>query len=151
MSTETSKQVIIREAELTDAEAINSLSHHELGYPFDISKTVDTLRSLLSSDKDRIFVACIDNEVVGYVHACYYVSLYEDKTAAIIGIAVSSNHKRKGIGNILLRSIEKWSQESELFGVRLLSGEERLDAHKFYKRCGYTFDKKQAKFSKLFK
>ena len=33
-------------------------------------------------------------------------------------------------------------------GIRLVSGSERLDAHAFYRKCGYTGDKQQINFKK---
>ena len=150
MSKDKGTNIVIREAELTDAVSINSLSSNELGYSFDINKTIATLRLLLLNKENCILVACIENEVVGYIHANFYVSLYGDKMSNIMGIAVNNKHQRKGIGNSLLSSIESWSKENNLSGVRLLSGETRLNAHQFYQHCGYEFDKKQIKLFKRF-
>ena len=52
-----------------DAKAIYELNAMEMGYDYPIDKTEEKLKQLLKSDKDKIFVALMDNIVVGYVHA----------------------------------------------------------------------------------
>ena len=55
-----------------DAKAIYELNAMEMGYDYPIDKTEEKLKQLLKSDKDKIFVALMDNIVVGYVHANAY-------------------------------------------------------------------------------
>lgn len=138
----------IREASLSDAEAIWILNCTEMGYPFPLEATVDKLERLLSRGCDKIYVATVDGAVVGYVHANDYDVIYAPHMKNIMGIAVAQDHKRKGIGKALLRQVELWASDTGAAGVRLVSGASRTDAHEFYRHCGYTGDKKQLNLKK---
>lgn len=83
-----------------------------------------------------------------YVHACDYDVIYFPHMKNIMGIAVSSQCRRLGIGKALLSKIEDWARESGAAGVRLVSGSERTEAHLFYKHCGYNTGKMQLNFKK---
>lgn len=133
-----------------DAKAIYELNAMEMGYEYPIDKTEEKLKQLLKSDKDKIFVALMDNIVVGYVHANAYDVTYALHLKNIMGIAVSSIYKRKGIGRALLAAIENWAQKDGAIGVRLVSGAMRSGAHTFYRHCGYSGDKQQIHFKKMF-
>lgn len=140
----------VRSCEIIDAEAIYQLNIREMGYDYPKDKTEEKLKQLLKSDKDKIFVAVIDNTVVGYVHANDYDVIYAPHMKNIMGIAVSSNFKKKGIGRALLSAIEDWGQKNGAVGVRLVSGATRTGAHEFYRHCGYSGDKQQINFRKIF-
>ncbi len=140
----------IRECKIIDAKAIYELNVREMGYDFPKDKTEEKLQQILKSDKDKIFVAVIDNVVVGYVHANDYDLIYAPHMKNIMGIAVLSNFKKKGIGRALLSAIEDWAQKNGADGVRLVSGAARTGAHEFYRHCGYGGDKQQINFTKMF-
>ncbi|MBD5383669.1 MAG: GNAT family N-acetyltransferase [Ruminococcaceae bacterium] len=140
----------IRSCEISDTNAIYELNVREMGYDYPKDKTEEKLKQLLKSDKDKIFVALIGNIVVGYVHANDYDVIYAPHMKNIMGIAVSSDFKRKGIGSALLSAIEAWARKTGAEGVRLVSGAARTGAHEFYRRCGYGGDKQQINFKKMF-
>lgn len=140
----------IRQCEIIDSEAIYELNARELGYDYPKDKTKKKLKQLLESDRDKIFVALMDNIVVGYIHASDYDVIYAPHMKNIMGIAVSSALRKKGIGRALLSAVENWAQESGAGGVRLVSGETRIGAHEFYRHCGYGGDKQQINFKKMF-
>lgn len=140
----------IREAVESDVSAIWQLNSNELGYQYSLDGTVQNVTKLLSSNADKIFVAILDGSVVGYVHANDYDLLYAPHMKNIMGIAVSGGHKRKGIGRALLQQVENWARETGAFGIRLVSGSTRTDAHAFYRRCGYEGSKEQINLKKMF-
>ena len=144
-----SNEYIIRPAVIDDAPALCRLNCEEMGYEYPPERTAERLARLLSSPADRIFVADSGGEVVGYVHAQHYELLYADPMKNIMGIAVSSRHKRKGIGAALLAKIEEWAQQDGCAGVRLVSGATRTAAHEFYRRCGYGGGREQLNFKKM--
>ena len=59
----------IRQCEIGDVKAVYELNAEEMGYDYPLDKTGEKLRRLLKSDKDKIFVAVIDNVIVGEVTA----------------------------------------------------------------------------------
>ena len=138
----------IREAYLSDAEAIWMLNCAEMGYPFPLESTIDKLAKLLCRNSDKIYVATIEGTVVGYVHANDYDVIYAPHMKNIMGIAVAHEHKHKGIGKALLQQVELWAADTGATGVRLVSGAARTGAHEFYRHCGYTGDKKQLNLKK---
>lgn len=68
-----------------------------------------------------------------------------------MGIAVSKQYKRQGVGKALLEAVEEWAKKTGASGVRLVSGETRSGAHAFYRYCGYEGEKRQINFKKTVK
>ncbi len=141
---------LIREATILDAEAIWKLNCDEMGYDFSLKETKEKLEMLLQSQKDKIYVALSGDSLVGYVHANDYDLIYAPHMKNIMGIAVDSSYKRNGIGKALLHQVELWAKETGASGIRLVSGAERTDAHAFYRKCGFSGDKKQLNLKKMF-
>lgn len=140
----------IREAISSDATAIWQLNCDEMGYQYPLTNTVQNIIELLSSNSDRIYVAVYDGTIVGYVHANDYDLIYAPHMKNIMGIAVSNDHKRKGIGRALLQQVEYWARETGASGIRLVSGASRTEAHAFYRRCGFEGNKEQINLKKMF-
>lgn len=140
----------IRECQIEDCDSIHKLNCSEIGYDYSIEKTMEKLIHLIKSDSDKIIVATVSNIVVGYIHANDYDVIYAPHMKNIMGIAVSSEFKKQGIGRALLTEIEKWAKKTEACGVRLVSGSTRTGAHEFYRHCGYDGGKQQVNFKKIF-
>ena len=141
---------VIRKATVHDAEAIHKLNCDEMGYDYPVLKTEEKLTSLLASTKDVVYVATVNDTVIGYIHANDYDLLYAPHMKNIMGIAVDSSYKRNGIGKALLHQVESWARQTGASGIRLVSGAERTDAHDFYRKYGYSGDKKQLNLKKMF-
>ena len=143
-------EFIIRELMLNDSDGIYRLNTDEMGYEFSLDETKEKLLKLINSESDKIFVAVIGDEVIGYVHANDYDLIYAPHMKNIMGIAVAEKYKRNGIGKALLLEVEMWAKETGAKGVRLVSGATRTNAHKFYHNCGYSGDKAQINMNKMF-
>lgn len=143
--------VVIRECQITDAKAIHRLNKEEMGYDYPINLTTEKIEHILKSLQDKIYVAEINSQVVGYIHANDYDVIYMGHLKNIMGIAVDKNYQHCGIGRKLLYEVEKWAKQTGAEGVRLVSGESRLGAHDFYRHCEYVSYKKQMNFIKIFK
>ena len=143
-------QFIIREAIIDDYENIYELNKHEMGYEYPKEDTKLKLHKLLKSNHDKIYVAVIDENVIGYIHINDYDVIYAPHMKNIMGIAVSKNYQRNGIGRALLEKAEMWALETGAVGIRLVSGSQRTDAHKFYRGCGFIGDKMQLNLKKVF-
>ena len=140
----------IRPARETDAAGIAALSTNELGYQTTAEQVREKLAALLHSGRDRILVAVADGQVVGYIHANTYETLYFPPLKNLMGLAVAAACRRKGIGTALLDAIEVWAKETGAAGVRLNSGSTRLEAHEFYRSRGYGAEKQQLRLIKSF-
>ncbi len=141
-------QVKIRKYQTGDCDAIWKLNNIEMGYKFPLPDTERKLEDLSRSSKDRIFVAVIENKIIGYVHVNDYDVIYAPHMKNIMGIAVSSEYKRRGVGKALLKEVELWAKETGADSVRLVSGAQRTSAHEFYKACGYDGGRQQLNFRK---
>ncbi len=146
---EREREIVIRAAVPSDSDDICRLSEKELGYSYPREKTREKLVRLLESASDRIFVAIDGGLVIGYIHACDYDVLYAPHMKDILGIAVSSDFRRRGAGKALIRAVEQWAAESGAAGIRLVSGKTREGAHAFYRGIGFTGGKEQLNFKKL--
>lgn len=142
--------MIIRECQMTDIEDIYLLNKKDLGYDYTQEKMKKQLKRILEKDTDKIYVALIDQQVVGYIHAHDYDLIYQDRFKNILGIAVDQKYRHQGIGKALLHKVEQWAKETNALGIRLVSGKKRKGAHEFYQACGYQFHKEQYNFTKLF-
>ncbi|MCI9192306.1 GNAT family N-acetyltransferase [Acutalibacter muris] len=140
----------IRDAAITDASALYRLNCVSMGYDHPEEKTAAQLEKLLDSGRDKLLVAEIDGQVVGYLHLVDYELLYAGPLKNVMGIAVDPEHRRMGIGKALLEAGEKWARESGAEGIRLVSGESRVGAHAFYRALGYEGSKMQLNLKKMF-
>ena len=89
-----------------------------------------------------------EGRVVGYLHLETYDLLYADSMVNVLGIAVSRDCRRQGVGKALLSAGEAWAKSVGAAAVRLVSGETRKGAHAFYQSLGYTGNKLQRNFKK---
>lgn len=137
----------IRKAEINDASAISKICTDDLGYKCTVELVSDRLKNI-DGKRETVYVAEIDGTVVGYIHAEIYNTLYYESMINILGIAVSSDYRRKGIGRVLLSRAEEWGKESGVKIVRLNSGGSRKEAHDFYRAMGYDDEKLQVRFLK---
>lgn len=144
------KDFIIRLAKISDAEDIHYINKTSLGYDYDLDKQRNNLEAVLNDKTQVIFVADIDNNVVGYIHLTSYDVIYTDTYKNCLGLSVHNDYKRMGIGSALLKQGEQWSKENGAVGIRLCSGIERENAHKFYLSQGYVENKLQKNLKKIF-
>lgn len=141
---------VVRLCLLSDYEKIYTLNKNGLGYDYPAEQTKARLSLILNSPNNRIFVACIDGEVVGYIHAADYDCTYSESLKNILALVVDEAYRERGVGRLLLTAVEDWAKACGCCGVRLVSSAFRTDAHMFYLRCGYTVRKMQKNFKKLF-
>lgn len=140
----------VRECKVSDYFALTELNSVEMGYSLSLEETKKRLEFLVSSVHDKIYVAEDDNKVIGYVHINDYDLIYMPHMKNIMGIAVFSEYKRRGIGTALLKKAEEWARETGAVGIRLVSGSTRTGAHQFYRSLGYGNEKQQINFKKMF-
>ena len=139
--------MIIREATIEDAFAICNISCADLGY-YCSCEFVSTRISNLDKGREKVFVAEVNGIVAGYIHTEKYQTLYFEPMINILGLAVSSEFRRRGIGRMLLKRAERWANEVGIHKIRLNSGASRKEAHSFYRAMGYSNEKGQIRFIK---
>ena len=138
---------VVRVVTGDDAADICELCCTDLGYQCDKFLVSERI-SQLDADKEAVFVAELGGKVVGFIHVHLYTTLYFEAMTNILGLAVSSKQRKKGIGKALLERAEEWSLEKDISLVRLNSGGTRKGAHEFYRCLGYGMEKEQIRFMK---
>jgi len=138
---------LIREAVMNDFEEIHNLCENDLGYECE-KEIVKNRLSKLNYNRECVFVALIDDKIVGFIHVEKYEVLYAPAFANILGLAVSKNHRGQGIGKNLLSAAEDWAKSKNIAFMRLNSGSTRKEAHIFYRSNGYSNEKEQIRFIK---
>jgi GNAT superfamily N-acetyltransferase len=140
----------IRLATEADAQRINEIDRVSLGYDSTLESTRQRLSAVLTREGDRVFVACRDTDgfLVGFLHAADYEVLHMDSMKNILSFAVDPAFQGCGLGRMLLNAAEDWAKAYGCAAVRLVSGEDRVQAHAFYKHCGYDIRKTQKNFIK---
>lgn len=61
-------------------------------------------------------------------------------------VVVTSHFRRKGVGTALFQALKKYCKENNVSVIKLDSGLELPDAHKFYEKLGGTFTEKMFRF-----
>ena len=140
----------LREAHPSDSGDIARLTG-ELGY----SDDPDTIRGRLeriASQKDQVvFVAVLEERVVGWLQAHASESLESGRRVEIIGLIVGDDCRRRGIGRALVQQAEQWALESGSDVVVVRSNTKRVESHDFYPALGFRAAKTQAVYRKLLK
>ena len=139
--------MLIREAKVEDAAVICSISSKDLGYECKEFFVKERLEKL-DEKREAVFVAELEGKVAGYVHAEVYSLLYYESMVNILGLAVSSACRRKGVGRALMNRVEAWAREKGIREMRLNSGGTRKEAHEFYRAIGFDDEKVQMRFIK---
>lgn len=137
----------VRKADINDASAICRICTDDLGYECSEEFVSNRLKNIDGS-REAVFAAEVDGTVVGYIHAEIYNTLYFASMINILGLAVSRDHRRQGIGRALITCAENWAKEQGINIVRLNSGNSRKEAHEFYRAMGYDNEKMQVRFLK---
>ncbi|MTQ41498.1 MULTISPECIES: GNAT family N-acetyltransferase [Streptococcus] len=143
---------MLRNLLLTDVEALSRINTQALGYSFSIEKTAQQLVKLIQ-DSHHFFIGFEDvksHQLLGYVHAEVYQSLYSEPGFNVLALAVLPDQQGKGIGKILLQGLEEEAKRRGYAFIRLNSADYRTEAHAFYEHVGYSSDKLQKRFIKFF-
>ena len=144
---------MLRDLNAADVEAICVINKEALGYTFSPEETASQLAKL-SQNPHHFLISYEDDtshELVGYIHAEVYESLYSKAGFNILALAVLPQSQGRGFGRDLLEGLEKETKRRGYEFIRLNSADHRLGAHAFYERVGYTCDKVQKRFIKLLK
>ena len=143
---------MLRALKATDVASIHEINKDALGYDFSPEETASQLAKL-SQDPHHFllgFEDSISHNLLGYVHAEVYESLYSKPGFNILALAVLPQMQGKGIGKTLLQGLEQEAKGREYQFIRLNSADHRLGAHAFYEKVGYTCDKVQKRFIRVF-
>lgn len=143
-------EIIIRNFETKDAKNIYSLNKDGLGYDYNLEKVKEKLIKLSNNENYKILVAECDNQVVGYLEAHKYESLYQDSLVDMMALVVDEKYRGIGIGKKLIEGIELWAKSIDAKGLRLVTRIDRIKTHSFYEGIGFKEIKIQKNYKKFF-
>ncbi|WP_078435586.1 GNAT family N-acetyltransferase [Metabacillus halosaccharovorans] len=132
--------MVIRRASAKDINDLTSLME-QLGYPTSVEQMRIRFKHIEEAPNHYTLVAEYDGKVVGMIGFHTGVLYNSDGIyARVIAFVVDSNYRNKGIGRRLLSEAEKYAKNLGADGIGLNSGNraERENAHKFYKKMGYS-------------
>ena len=144
---------MFREINIEDAQEVAEICKVALDYDVDVENVKRQIEKLTNDKKQHIIIGYEDEntrKIIGFVHAQMYESFYSDLGSNILGLAVNPDFQGKGIGKKLMSKLENYAVDNNISFIRLNSALKREEAHKFYEHIGYTCDKVQKRFIKVF-
>ena len=131
--------ISVRNATVDDSEPIARLVS-DLGYQTSARQMRQRLEAIAGDADYRTLVACDDGHVVGFIGTRIGRPYEGDGLyGQIMALAVAADHRRRGVGRMLIRAAESDLVERGARVLVLTSGNHRADAHAFYESCGYMF------------
>jgi GNAT superfamily N-acetyltransferase len=129
-----------------DAQVVAELAT-ELGYPNEIEAIRRRIRPI--AETDLLLVAADASDTpVGFIQAHRVGIIEVGFRVEILGLVISSNARRKGIAQTLIREVELWARKMGADVVSVRSNTKRTEAHLFYPAMGYKQIKTQAVYEK---
>jgi GNAT superfamily N-acetyltransferase len=138
---------VVRRAKTTDAAGVAELSG-TLGYPVDRETMQSRLEQFGKREDHVVFVADMNNEVVGWIHGAEHELLVVGRMAEICGLVVVQGQRGSGIGRRLVEAVEQWARGRGLDDVSVRSNVVRPESHTFYEKIGYPRLKTQHVYRK---
>ena len=143
---------MIRTVQVKDAGQIRDLCHQALGYDSTLEKVAAQIDKFNQPDSGHFCFVYEEGQtgnILGYVEAEVYESLYSDAGLNILGLAVFPSAQGRGIGRQLMERVEELAKSKHYAFIRLNSASHRKEAHLFYERIGYEGNKTQKRFLKI--
>ena len=135
--------ITIRESTFDDIPSLLELLY-ELGRPkpqkdneFEIFTKL--LKNYMQEDDRKILVAQIENlKIIGMMSIVFLSRLNQNTLEMYVPeLIVSQNYHSKGIGKKLINFSIELGKEKKCHRMRLESGNQRIESHKFYKHLGF--------------
>jgi GNAT superfamily N-acetyltransferase len=131
-----------------DAVAVSELTA-QLGYSRSADEIAEWIARVKVDQAEQIaLVACVDDEVVGWIEVSIERRLQSAPFGIVGGLVVSDGARNRRIGRRLCERAEEWTWEQGLDTLRVTSRSTREDAHRFYLRDGYREVKTSLVFEK---
>ena len=143
---------MIRTVQVKDAGQIRDLCHQALGYDSTLEKVAAQIEKFNLSDSGHFCFVYEEEQtgnILGYVEAEAYESVYSDSGLNVLGLAVFPSAQGRGIGRQLMERVEEFAKSSHYAFIRLNSASHRKEAHIFYEHIGYEGNKTQKRFLKI--
>jgi GNAT superfamily N-acetyltransferase len=106
------------------------------------SNSVENIKEgLKREDAETVFVAELNQKLIGFCcgqllkSICYNVFYVE-----ITELYVNDTFQKQGVGRGLMNYAEEWYRGKDIHNFQLFTGNENINAQKFYEHIGYRSD-----------
>ena len=143
---------MIRSVQVKDAGQIRDLCHQALGYDSTLEKVSAQIEKFNLPDSGHFCFVYEEDQtgnILGYVEAEAYESVYSNPGLNVLGLAVFPFVQGQGIGRQLMEQVEELAKSRHSAFIRLNSASHRKEAHIFYEHIGYKGNKTQKRFLKI--
>ncbi|TBR09999.1 MAG: GNAT family N-acetyltransferase [Candidatus Nitrosotenuis sp.] len=136
------KNIKIRKASKKDLDEILNLLY-QLQRPRPKTSSEHTafrkrIFQYLDENDKKIIVSECNSKIIGLVSIMLLPRLNRTKLELYIPeLVVSEDHRGLGVGKSLIKSCVNIAKKKKCFRIRLESGNQRKDAHQFYKKIGF--------------
>ena len=137
------ENITIRESTYDDIPSLLELLY-ELERPKpqndnELAKFTKLLENYMQEDNKKILVAQIKNsKIVGMISMIFLSRLNQNTLEMYVPeLIVLQNYHSKGIGKKLINFSIELGKEKKCHRIRLESGNQRIESHKFYKHLGF--------------
>ena len=137
------ENITIRESICDDIPSLLELLY-ELGRPksqidSELEQFEKLLKNYMREDDKKILIAQInDSKIIGMISMVFLSRLNQNTLEMYIPeLIVSQNYHSNGIGKKLINSSIEFGKEKKCHRIRLESGNQRIESHKFYKHLGF--------------
>jgi ribosomal protein S18 acetylase RimI-like enzyme len=137
------ENITIRESTYDDIPSLLELLY-ELGRPKpqkdnELETFTKLLKTYMQEDNKKILVAEIENsKIVGMMSIVFLSRLNQNTLEMYVPeLIVSQNYRSNGIGKKLINFSIDIGKEKKCHRMRLESGNQRTESHKFYRNLGF--------------
>ncbi|NLA76505.1 MAG: GNAT family N-acetyltransferase [Clostridiales bacterium] len=128
--------VTIYKAAVSDADALLMLNEKFNG---EGCATLERIKTMLAQSKaETVFIAKCDEKAVGFCCTQLFESMcYNVNYVEITELFVEEAYRGCGVGTKLIEFTEEYFSDSNVEAFQLFTGDENLDAQRFYEKLGY--------------
>jgi ribosomal protein S18 acetylase RimI-like enzyme len=109
-----------------------------------VSDSPDGLAGLLAADPQALLVAELDGVLAGSL-----IAAWDGWRGSFYRLAVSPEHRRKGLATMLLREGERRLRERGAVRLTAIVADDEAGAMGFWRAAGYTRQRDRARFVRL--
>lgn len=133
--------IMIRKATVDDIPGLDKVMQVISDGPGDKEKMAQLIRKI-SQDEQKYLLVAIDrenNEIVGSLLGVVFEDICGDCRPILLveNVAVLEKCQGNGVGRRMFEEIESWGRKMDCHYEMLVSGMNRVGAHKFYERIGF--------------
>ncbi len=110
--------IFSRQVLSADAIYVAQLSK-QLGYNISVDESLFNIRAMRENENNEVFVAVVENEVVGWISIFYIVQLQSCPLCEIRGLVIDKKFRKQGIGKMLIENAKAWRRNKGAAILRL--------------------------------